>query len=824
MVRPRARGVPSHYVTGFGDGKIKANEPRVGQAMTYVRVRSTHHHQHPPEQQQLPTERQQQPNDDYPGKKKVEDGNYVDGNHRNDIVYSDRILDTSSRQAGPWQSSAVLLLAAVVCISGLFLHVMSDASEKNLRRRRRRRLQPIIVKNKKTDEWIDDADEDSMPEDPEKKEKPTSAPRPPAVYYHPYQPTLQQRQPHGKPSTNPRGVSPTPAAAAASTARAQQQPQQATGEGCPAGSCYGNASATTAYRTPSSKRPLDSSNIPSYSPDIGGVRLVYQNEVRSSLSPPQPHRAVALLTDDLSSFGSLTGEPHQDEEIGYSNTSPIPENGPLLSPFLLSPGMENVEARLGRSSYKTIVLESTPRVTNRKLCVPMSPPLILGGQFTLESTGPTMAFASPSRDRNIKNQPNTDSMTFPPDIPYVPSLSVPHLDGGRRFAPPISVNVDELQLYQMESGDVSHWQARVQQESQIIQDRVFSPVGSSNSSDDVIPSNDPRGSIEHKRDNLTMDTNSAASLQGAIDFDKLELIEVIGGGGFGQVWKAKLRGTPVAVKVLTGSAQAKHVPRAILEEFAAEINLLKGMQHPNICLYMGACVKPPHRAIVTELAANGSLWDALRLSLNIPYLPCDGVSIQGWPLSLYEPDARHGAPPTPGSKRLLLPPRFTWPWKLVKKVAIGVARGMAYLHSGTPPVLHRDLKSANILMDESYNAKVCDFGLSRLKAQGRSMTGNCGTVQWMAPEVLASKPYNEKADVFSFGIICWELLSRQCPYDEMTAIQCALAVLNRDRRPEIPKWCPPLLHALIRSCVKKNPDERPSFEQIIQAFDAMPDV
>lgn len=60
---------------------------------------------------------------------------------------------------------------------------------------------------------------------------------------------------------------------------------------------------------------------------------------------------------------------------------------------------------------------------------------------------------------------------------------------------------------------------------------------------------------------------------------------------------------------------------------------------------------------------------------------------------------------------------------------------MNYLHCGSPPVLHRDLKSANILLDDSYNAKVADFGLSRLKAQERSMTGNCGTVQWMAPEV-----------------------------------------------------------------------------------------
>ena len=73
------------------------------------------------------------------------------------------------------------------------------------------------------------------------------------------------------------------------------------------------------------------------------------------------------------------------------------------------------------------------------------------------------------------------------------------------------------------------------------------------------------------------------------------------------------------------------------------------------------------------------------------------------------------------------------------------------------------------------------------------------------------KAYDEKADVWSFGVIVWELLSRECPYEGMTAIQCALAVLNRDKRPDIPKWCPPGLHALIKACLKKEPSERPSF-------------
>ncbi|CAB9518917.1 Ephrin type-B receptor 3 (Fragment) [Seminavis robusta] len=413
-------------------------------------------------------------------------------------------------------------------------------------------------------------------------------------------------------------------------------------------------------------------------------------------------------------------------------------------------------------------------------------------------------------------------------------------------AAPRSISVEELRLVQMESGSAS-WQvqdaasgpgaANVQSSSKEPEKVPIVPdLGTSKdlfafvpSTDDeetdgefAVETNEARKSIVHKRANITEATDAASSLRSSIKFSELALAEVIGGGGFGQVWRAMWRGTPVAVKVLTGSAQAKHVSKAILEEFAAEINLLSGMRHPNICLYMGACVDPPNRAIITELAANGSLWDALRLPLCPPFQASDGFSRHSWPDHMYTP-GKHGAPPTLTAPSIPpVPSVGSWPWVLVKHVACGAARGMAYLHSGDPPILHRDLKSANILLNESYTAKVCDFGLSRLKAQERSMTGNCGTVQWMAPEVLANQRYNEKADVYSYGIICTELLTRECPYEGMTAIQCALAVLNRDQRPELPKWCPPPLKALIKACVKKNPAERPTFTQIIAALDAMP--
>jgi hypothetical protein len=501
----------------------------------------------------------------------------------------------------------------------------------------------------------------------------------------------------------------------------------------------------SAYSVPTQPRPVVDPVLPgAYPPGYEASQQQQQQQQH-----PQP-------ISNISSFDSLVTEEDQHPLSPEENSSVF--ESPKLSPPRQSPTVslavptgdgQSFESPTPTPKMKVSVTDMvarTPRIGNRSF-----QSIAENAQAT--SNTPNIGIKmNASRHSGLPRElsPPADpaQMTQVPvgsEIPFVPCLG--H-EGHIVTTPPKPVNVDELHLYQMmETGNVSHWEARVAEESLMLQKQAFprlvaalvnkeqscvtdAILGGLDDSSTSMASDDPRNTIKHKRTDLTNSTDAGASLQAAIEFSELQLVEVIGGGGFGQVWKANWRGTPVAVKVLTGSAQSKNVPRAILEEFAAEINLLKGMRHPNICLYMGACLEPPNRAIITELAANGSLWDALRLPLMPPYSPCDGVSRNGWPLSLYQPDARHGAPPSSSTTSRLpppIPPKGTWSWPLVKRVALGAARGMAYLHSGQPPILHRDLKSANILLDDSYTAKVCDFGLSRLKAQERSMTGNCGT-------------------------------------------------------------------------------------------------
>ena len=148
-------------------------------------------------------------------------------------------------------------------------------------------------------------------------------------------------------------------------------------------------------------------------------------------------------------------------------------------------------------------------------------------------------------------------------------------------------------------------------------------------------------------------------------------------------------------------------------------------------------------------------------------------------------------------------------------LALEVAQGINYLHSFKPPILHRDLKSLNILLDKNYIVKIADFGWARLR--NNHMTKKRGTFQWMAPEVISKDNYTEKADVYSFGIILWEFWSKDPPYKGISAKEVAVKVKNNPKyRPTIPSDVPEEIAELMKFCWDADPEKRPTFLEIIK--------
>ncbi|KAH7622771.1 hypothetical protein Ndes2526B_g02043 [Nannochloris sp. 'desiccata'] len=149
------------------------------------------------------------------------------------------------------------------------------------------------------------------------------------------------------------------------------------------------------------------------------------------------------------------------------------------------------------------------------------------------------------------------------------------------------------------------------------------------------------------------------------------------------------------------------------------------------------------------------------------------------------------------------------------QMALDVARGMNYLHTCRPPVIHRDLKSPNLLVEKDMTIKVCDFGLSRVRhATVLSAKSQAGTPEWTAPEVLQGKSCNEASDVYSFGVILWELQTGEEPWTDKSAMQVVGAVGFANERLPIPPGIRPGLGDLMARCFG-IPEDRPSFSEII---------
>ncbi|XP_017881667.1 mitogen-activated protein kinase kinase kinase 11-like isoform X5 [Ceratina calcarata] len=266
-----------------------------------------------------------------------------------------------------------------------------------------------------------------------------------------------------------------------------------------------------------------------------------------------------------------------------------------------------------------------------------------------------------------------------------------------------------------------------------------------------------------------------------IDFEELQLEEVIGVGGFGKVYRGFWQKHEVAVKAARQDPDEE--PSVTLENVRQEAKLFWLLKHENIVQLEGVCLKMPNMCLVMEYARGGSLNRVL-----------SGRKIR---------------------------PDVLVDW------AIQIARGMDYLHNKAPiSLIHRDLKSSNVLLSEPIEnddlqyktLKITDFGLAREVYKTTRMSA-AGTYAWMAPEVIKKSTFSKASDVWSYGVLLWELLTGETPYKGIDALAVAYGVAVNKLTLPIPSTCPQPWRFLMEACWASDSHQRPGFAEILVALD-----
>uniref|UniRef100_A0A7N0TMT3 Protein kinase domain-containing protein n=1 Tax=Kalanchoe fedtschenkoi TaxID=63787 RepID=A0A7N0TMT3_KALFE len=279
-----------------------------------------------------------------------------------------------------------------------------------------------------------------------------------------------------------------------------------------------------------------------------------------------------------------------------------------------------------------------------------------------------------------------------------------------------------------------------------------------------------------------------------IDLSKLDIRNVIAHGTYGTVYKGVYDGQDVAVKVLDwgeeGMATASQTA-ALRGSFRQEVAVWHKLDHPNVTKFVGATMGTSNLRLPTR-STSADDHPARACCVVVEYL--NGGTLKNY---------------------LIRNRRKKLPFKVVVQLALDLARGLSYLHS--KKIVHRDVKTENMLLNAQRTLKIADFGVARVEAQNpRDMTGSTGTFGYMAPEVLDGKPYNRKCDVYSFGICLWEIYCCDMPYPNLSFPETSSAVVAQHLRPDVPRCCPNAFASIMKTCWETNPDKRPDMEEVVK--------
>ncbi|KAL6518845.1 hypothetical protein OROHE_017598 [Orobanche hederae] len=284
-----------------------------------------------------------------------------------------------------------------------------------------------------------------------------------------------------------------------------------------------------------------------------------------------------------------------------------------------------------------------------------------------------------------------------------------------------------------------------------------------------------------------------------IDASKLVIKSVIGRGASGTVHRGVYDGQDVAVKLLDWGEESHRTQAetdSLRTAFVQEVTVWHKLNHPNVTKFVGATMGASELNIEKE--NNSHIGMPLNICcVVVEYLP--GGTLKSFLIRNY---------------------RTKLAFNVVIQLALDLARGLSYLHQ--KKIVHRDVKTENMLLDTNRTVKIADFGVARVEASNpNEMTGETGTLGYMAPEVLNGNPYNRKCDVYSFSICLWEIYCCDMPYPNLSFSELTSAVVRQNMRPEIPRCCPSSLANIMKRCWDPNSERRPEMDDVVSMLEAI---